>query len=389
MDQYCVVLCGLRAEATEETAVWPPVAAALKLDQTDFDRRVVAALPRIVRQHLNRATAERIVELLQAMHVDARALPDEGQLVYIQRAQATCGPLPLTALGDFIEPGEAYRLSGSTSWLPWPAPLDESSASPSLATFGLDAVEEAPADDEVAESPQTVPAADAAGLGTDEPVSALADLPDATAESDPSRALPPPLPTSSVLAEHTPDPAEDPHFAESTAADEASSDTPEDPDEETPTPDGTEVDAPITAETDEAAPPPRSRKGRLLVLVVLAALAYWAWGHWGNNASVESPPPPPAATGPTAPVPAASTAAAPQPASSTANVPAAAASSTTASMPEPAASAPAPASSGALAAPASVAPPASASSVAPAPAASASAASAAASSTAAAAKASH
>lgn len=389
MDQYCVVLCGLRAEATEETAVWPPVAAALKLDQTDFDRRVVAALPRIVRQHLNRATAERIVELLQAMHVDARALPDEGQLVYIKRAQATCGPLPLTALGDFIEPGEAYRLSGSTSWLPWPAPLDEEPATPSVATLELDAMDAALADDEPAESPQTAPAPDDAGLTTDELASELADLPDATVASEPPHAFPPPLPTSSVVAEQTLDPAEDPHFTESTDAHEAPSDAPEDPDEESPTPDGSDADAPTAAETDEAAPPPRSRKGRLLVLVVLAALAYWAWGHWGNNASVESPPPPPAATGPTAPVPAASTAAAPQPASSTVNVPASAASSTTASMPEPAASAPAPASSGALAAPASVAPPASASSVAPAPAASASAASAAASSTAAAAKASH
>ena len=135
MDQYCVVVCGLRADALDEASAWAPVAAALRMDETEFARRVVDALPRIVRQQLDRSTAERIAQLLQGMHVDARALPDDAQLVYLERAGSSRGPLPQSALGDFILSGETYRAHGSVEWLPWPPPAEPEASSEGTDVF--------------------------------------------------------------------------------------------------------------------------------------------------------------------------------------------------------------------------------------------------------------
>ena len=138
MDQYCVVLCGLRAGAPDETSAWQPVAAALKLDHAEFERRIVAALPRIVRRELDLATAQRIAQVLQALQVDARVLPDDPQLVYVERAGASRGPLPQSSLEEFIQPGESFRRRGSATWQPWPEPRDEVSPT----TAEADAIDE-------------------------------------------------------------------------------------------------------------------------------------------------------------------------------------------------------------------------------------------------------
>jgi len=121
------------------------------MEQDEFARRVLAALPRVVRRQLDQAAAGRIAQLLQGMHVDARALPDDTQLAYIERAGRSRGPLPQSALEMFIEPGESYRLQGSQAWEIWLQPPEhEETAAPAPA---MDEAEVAPVDEPPAEAP--------------------------------------------------------------------------------------------------------------------------------------------------------------------------------------------------------------------------------------------
>jgi S-DNA-T family DNA segregation ATPase FtsK/SpoIIIE len=289
VDRYCVVLCGLQAGVSEESAAWSPVVAALKLNQAEFAQRVIASLPLIVRQDLDQASAERIVELLRAMQADARALPDDGQLVYIRHAQAVCGPLPQSALGDFIEAGDAYQVRGSSAWLAWPAPADEES----MAT-DADDLQDASASTAFADEPIEYPAEashetlsphpssddehDATiGTATDAP----AHTSFATAVKEPSHIWPPPLPESSSAQDQAPEtiaemPA-DPD--ESTVAGEAADEL-INPLDETAISTDPGADVSPMEVTADATPPTRSRGTRLILLLVLAGMAYWAYNHW-------------------------------------------------------------------------------------------------------------
>lgn len=112
-----MVISGLQAGVVDSFATWAPVAAAFKLNEADFAQHVVAALPLIVRQHLDQAAADRLVQQLQAMKIAALVVPDDDQLVYLMRAGTTRGPLPLSALDLFVQPGESYRLRDSQQWL--------------------------------------------------------------------------------------------------------------------------------------------------------------------------------------------------------------------------------------------------------------------------------
>lgn len=112
-----MVISGLQAGVVDSFATWAPVAAAFKLDEADFAQHVVAALPLIVRQHLDQAAADKLVQQLQAMKIAALVVPDDDQLVYLMRAGTTRGPLPLSALDLFVQPGESYRLRDSQQWL--------------------------------------------------------------------------------------------------------------------------------------------------------------------------------------------------------------------------------------------------------------------------------
>lgn len=310
MDQYCVVLCGLQAGALDDTAAWRPVAAALKLDHAEFERRVVAALPRIVRQGLDQTTAERIAQVLQALQVEARVLPDDPQLAYIERAQASCGPLPYSSLGNFIQPGESYRLHGSTTWQPWSAPVDEESTAPS--TDFVDADEAAPSDstgDEPgSDTPSPAPAdvadevsepwADELSAGASD----AADQSDAIAEeqtttqagAEPSHAIPPSLP--SPPAAYPASTPESPDDFDASAPDPEVAAPPRDDALIDPVPESTSTDAPNASnpaivDDSKGAAPRRSRTGRLVVLVLLVALAVWAYRHWMADTRVDVPPP--------------------------------------------------------------------------------------------------
>ena len=269
MDQYCIVLCGLQAGAPEDAVAWQPVAAALKLDHDEFEQRVVAALPRIVRQDLDRVTADRVAQLLHAIHVDARVLPDDSQLAYIELVGASCGPLPRSSLGDFIQPGESYRLYGSTTWQLWPAPVDEESSAVAAVDPGdvddatpafdepdhtNDIAREEEAPDAVTGLPDPMPPA-VQPSSTAEPfgdIDGTAPGPDATAPADDDDLIhPPPV---------------------------------------TPAPDAPDAAEPVSAEFTPAAATGRSRTGRLVLLVVVVALAVWAYRYWTENTPVVAPP---------------------------------------------------------------------------------------------------
>ncbi len=309
--QYCVVLCGLQADAPTASDAWPPVAAALKLDQAEFARRVIAALPLIVRRDLDQTSAERIVGMLQAMHVDARALPDDEHLVYIRHGQAISGPLPQSALGDFIAPGDAYQLRGSTPWLPWPAAVDEVPAPAPMPAKGVDVHDsadaavpldeaiETPADDFIDEPNEVA----APSLADDEhehenmtdAMSIASPAESFTSRDDARHAMPPPLPEplslpdqpSAAEAAASPGPA----TAEASAADaRMPGDELDDPSDEASMPSDPEMDLPTAEDASDAAPATRSRGSRLLVLLILAGLAYWAYVHWIANTNTSQPP---------------------------------------------------------------------------------------------------
>ncbi len=302
MDQYCVVVCGLLAGVSDEVSAWLPVATALKLDQAEFERRVVAALPRIVRRDLSQAKAEHIAQVLQAMHVDARVLPDDSQLVYLGRAGTTRGPLPQSSLGDFIQPGESYRLRGDPTWQPWAGAPDPSSAASATRTIEFDHVDDATSPDTMDgasatvsdtlpnrtddEQQQTVPTSPIFDDGNAVSNVAQDTLPGVTDVGDePHHAMPPPLPEP---------PSAPPIDTETTLptmdADESIHDDELiDPPEETVAP----AD-PDAAVTPEDAAPRRWRTGRVVVLLVLVALAAWAYRHWMADTRVEESPGAPA-----------------------------------------------------------------------------------------------
>jgi hypothetical protein len=312
------------------------------MEHDEFSRRVVAALPRIVRQQLDRSSAERIAQLLQGLHVDARALPGDEELAYIDRDGSSRGPLPRSALDAFIAPGESYRLHGSLAWQIWPEPLEYESSPPPAQAF--DEVMAAPVDEAFAAAPA-------------EP---LDDEPPAPAAVSASPGLPPPLPTASSPAAVEP-PVPDDELATDDALINPSSDEPVGE---------ADVAAPPAETTSH--PPRRSRLGRMLLLLALVGLAAWAYLNWGADTHVDDSPPA-AAVGHAQP--ANSTTAAAAAATSAAAAPAMAASTPTASASStPAAATSVPASGGTAALPAAAATtaaPAAASSAAPAASASA------------------
>ena len=322
MDKYCVVLCGLQARAPDEAAAWQPVAAALKLDHAEFERRVLAVLPRIVRHDLDQASAERIAQLLQALRVDARVLPDDPHLVYIERAGASCGPLPQSSLGDFIQPGESYRVRGDTTWQPWP---DSVELDPAAAAVGFGAVDDATPSastgdetvNEMSFPPPTdvtveaiEPLADEPPTRTDDepdyvtPASPSADAADqssdiaqgeaaANADAELARAMPPLLGSASAAAPSSP-----PESVFDTAATAPEPDVEvlirDDglvkPSRETLSSDLPKAFEPTTSNLAEAAAPKRSHTGWLVMLVVLIALAIWAYHYWTASTDRAAPP---------------------------------------------------------------------------------------------------
>jgi hypothetical protein len=312
------------------------------MEQDEFARRVLAALPRVVRQQLDLATAERIAQLLQGMHVDARALPDDARLAYIERDGRSRGPLPQSALDMFIEPGELYRLQGSQAWETWLEPSEhEATAAPAQA---FDEAVAAPVDELPVEAPA-------------DRVEGEAEAPPA---EDTSPALPPSLPAEPSSPE-TPAPTLD----DEAMADDALVNPPQEEEEDSAPAAEELAGSPAEAGAEQ---PRRSRYGRLLVLLVIVGVAAWAYQHWMADTRVDDTPPlapavhasHPAESATTAPASTSSVGAVPVPAAS-------AAAAGAGSTPAPAASAPATGGTAALPATAStITAPAAAASAAPA-----------------------
>ncbi len=284
-------MCGLQAGASDDTSAWLPVAAAMKLDHAEFERRVVAALPRIVRRGLDQAAAERIAQVLQAMQVDARVLPDDPQLVYINQAGATRGPLPQSSLGDFIQLGESYRLRGKQAWLPWPTPVDQEVAATATPTVvALDhsddpASSPAPGDELI----DAMPTLDA----TDDASDAAADELATGSDDELPPVMPPPLPTPPTTQQQpTLATSGDSEAAEpdSNAAESARDDEFIDLADTAATPADPDASDTTMAETAETAAPARFRTGRLIVLLAIVALAVWAYRHWTADTRADGAP---------------------------------------------------------------------------------------------------
>lgn len=291
MNRYCVVLCGLQAGVSESSAAWLPVASALKLSEDDFAQRVIAALPLIVRRDLDQASAERIVQLLHAMQADASALPDDEPLVYIRRAEAVRGPLPQSALADFIEAGDTWQVRGSDAWLEWPAPVSEEPA----ATDAHSAEQQPAADSrDFIDEPDDLPVEafveahvgtssappasdDAHEAAIDATAGEPVDTGSATVDTEPTRTSPPPLPVYSPTQTQAPEAIAGSPVGvdQSTTADALINPL----DEKSMSTDiGGETIA--GAEAAYTKPPTRSRGTQLVLLLVLAGLAYWAYSHW-------------------------------------------------------------------------------------------------------------
>ncbi|MEO7052239.1 MAG: hypothetical protein ABI128_11310, partial [Rhodanobacter sp.] len=304
-----------------DTAAWQPVANALKLDHTEFERRVVAALPRIVRQDLELTTAERIAQVLRALNVDARILPGDSRLAYIEREPANCGPLPYSSLGEFIQPGESFRLHGSTTWQPWPASAEQESMT-MIAPDDIDDQTSAPVppdpsldvrtiqhpQDEVGEA---VP--DKTRTGADDapeemaseplPAEATDDFSASThdallegTEDEPHGATLQPMggPTT-AQREETTAPPEDGEASEDAAASPRDDDLISVSDETTPSA-SADASPAATPQGTAAKPPARWRTGRVVVLLVLIALAIWAYRHWMADTRIEGAPATPVLT---------------------------------------------------------------------------------------------
>jgi uncharacterized protein YecT (DUF1311 family) len=226
--RYCVILAGRLPGEMDDAVIWAPVAAALKLDTRHFAERVLAALPLVIRQDLDEEGADRLAGRLRQTGVDARVLPDDLELAYLERDGRPHGPLPLSGLGEFIEPGQRYRLRGSPEWQAWPAPgpapadladadLTDAFAADATAVLALlpsDAAEP-PAVPEVPAAPVELPLAEAS---VDEPPTTPQPPPPLPAElpsetpipviSGPPLLGPPPVPP--VAAEHETDAIEPP-----------------------------------------------------------------------------------------------------------------------------------------------------------------------------------
>lgn len=124
MSDYCVIIRGrLRDERGErdDASLWAPIASSLRLDEATFATRVLAALPLIVRRGLDQVAAARLVDNLEQAGVDACTVPDDAQLAYLEREGSTRGPVPLSALAQFIQPDERYRLRDTQEWKTWPS----------------------------------------------------------------------------------------------------------------------------------------------------------------------------------------------------------------------------------------------------------------------------
>lgn len=128
MDQYCLVLTGRLLQGQDPEAAHARMAEAFGMEGADFRKRVFERAPLLIRRGLDAGAAEAQAAQLEAMGVEAHAVPDDAPLVWLLRDGQIRGPLPESSLARYAEAGDQWCHDGGQQWFPW---------TPSAANVGL------------------------------------------------------------------------------------------------------------------------------------------------------------------------------------------------------------------------------------------------------------
>ena len=132
MDQYCLVLTGRLLQGQNPDAAHARMAEAFGMEGTDFRRRVFERAPLLIRRNLDLDAARAQAAQLEAMGVEAHAVPDDAPLVWLLRDGGIRGPLPESALARYALPGDQWCHDGGQQWFPWAPPAVGTSLPPPL-----------------------------------------------------------------------------------------------------------------------------------------------------------------------------------------------------------------------------------------------------------------
>lgn len=282
MAGFCVILSGRLPGDKDDATVWAPLKAAFKLEDATFSQRVLSAVPLIVRQKLDEAAANNLVQKMQASGIDAAAAQDDPQLAYFERGDTRRGPVPRSALGNFILPGERYRLRGEQDWNVWASSVSLDEPLPAIAEPATTQPREETFPP--AHQPDVLPPTTFVTL----PAAVESDAPTTLAETDHDMS---PLLVAQVEAP----PTDHEHFDSVT-----DTDFPEDSTENAASLGLLANDPVLAASLAEAPKSTRSRTGLWVVaaVIVVAAAASFAWASFNDqpvsptNAVAAVPAPP-------------------------------------------------------------------------------------------------
>lgn len=132
MDQYCLVLTGRLLQGQAPEAAHARMAEAFGMEGADFRKRVFERAPLLIRRGLDLDAAQAQTAQLEAMGVEAHAVPDDAPLVWLLRGGQIRGPLPESALGRYAQPGDQWCHDGGQQWFPWSPPTAGASLPPPL-----------------------------------------------------------------------------------------------------------------------------------------------------------------------------------------------------------------------------------------------------------------
>lgn len=119
MAGFCVILSGRLPGDKDDASVWAPIRAAFKLDDATFAQRILAALPLTVKRNLDQAAANHLVQQMRAQGVNALVALDDVEVAHFEHNGTNRGPIPRSALKQFIKPLERYRLRDEQEWQIW------------------------------------------------------------------------------------------------------------------------------------------------------------------------------------------------------------------------------------------------------------------------------
>ena len=136
MDQYCLVLTGRFLQGQDPEGAHARMAEAFGMEGTDFRKRVFERAPLLIRRSLDHDAAQAQAAQLEAMGVEAHAVPDDAPLVWLLREGQVRGPLPESSLPAYAQPGDQWCHDGGQQWFPWSAPDPRDPLPPPLPAAG-------------------------------------------------------------------------------------------------------------------------------------------------------------------------------------------------------------------------------------------------------------